>query len=96
MSRDDNLFAKNDSYSAFRAQEARMLSEIDAAPEEHVLEVDEDEGVEALGERYRVDVPSLHADQKYMDRLRRPRSSLARLCMRTPLNLDETSRSVVG
>jgi hypothetical protein len=64
----DALFAKENSHAAFRAQEALLRNEIDAAPEDHVLQVDDAAWTQALVERYRVDVPRLVVDGIYMER----------------------------
>jgi len=44
-----------------------MDAEIERAPEEHLLQVDEDEWVAALVERYHVEAPDLRRDQWWMD-----------------------------
>lgn len=45
----------------------KVIAEVEAAPADHVLHVDEDEWVDALVDRWRVNVPELLPDEAWMD-----------------------------
>jgi hypothetical protein len=64
----DVLFAQGDLSAALDALKEKLVDEINAAPEDHLLHVDEDEWVSALVDRWSVDAPELHPDKMWMDR----------------------------
>lgn len=45
-----------------------MDAEIEKAPEDHLMQADEDEWVAALVERYRIEAPELHRDKWWIDK----------------------------
>ena len=63
------LFDSGDLRLSLEADGQALVREVEQAPEEHLLKVDEDEWVRALVERYTVQAPVLLADQAWMDPL---------------------------
>jgi hypothetical protein len=63
------LFNSGDLRLSLEADGQALVREVEQAPEEHLLKVDEDEWVRALVERYTVQAPVLLADQAWMDPL---------------------------
>jgi hypothetical protein len=69
MARDDDvLFYSGDLRMALEHQAKLVVDEVERAPEDHLLHVDQDEWVKSLVERYRVQVPVLHPDKWWMDK----------------------------
>jgi hypothetical protein len=64
----DLLFRDDDLRLTLEAIAHKMVDEINAAPEQHLLQVDEDRWVSALVERWSVEAPELHPDKMWMDR----------------------------
>jgi hypothetical protein len=64
----DHLFSDGDLRYALEGQGKQLDEEIARAPEDHLMQADEDEWVTALVDRYRVDVPELEADKWWMDK----------------------------
>lgn len=67
---------------ALAEQQRKLLAEVDAAPEDHLLHVDEEAWVTALVDRWRVDIPEIHADQMWMDPARETKVDVSRDQMR--------------
>ena len=63
----DLLFMSGDLRDSLEHHGQGVREEVDAAPEEHVLQVDEEEWAQALAERYSVAAPELQADDAWMD-----------------------------
>lgn len=61
------LFNNGQLDDALKEQARKLVEEVEAAPEDHVLHVDEDQWREALVERWRVDAPQLQTDEVWMD-----------------------------
>jgi hypothetical protein len=64
---DELLFFKGDLRAVLEHQTTLLVSEVESAPEDHLLHVDEDAWARSLAERYRVDAPVLHAEKWWMD-----------------------------
>lgn len=64
------FFARGHLLQGLEAHRERLAEEIEEAPEEHVLKVDEQQWASALGERYHVDAPVLDRDGVRMEKLR--------------------------
>lgn len=64
------FFARGHLLQGLEEHRQRLLQEVEAAPEEHVLKVDEAEWATALFERYRVEAPALNRSDAYMEELR--------------------------
>jgi hypothetical protein len=62
------LFYEGELRDALEGHARGMDREIADAPEEHLMQADEDEWVKALIERYSVEAPELHPDDWWMDR----------------------------
>jgi len=63
----DLLFYRGDLRAALQQQEQDLVQEVERAPEEHVLQVDEDAWARALAERWSVATPELHPKDAWMD-----------------------------
>lgn len=63
----NHLFSEGDLRDVLEGRARGMETEIAGAPEDHLMQVDEDEWVAALVERYRIDAPQLLRDQWWMD-----------------------------
>jgi hypothetical protein len=63
----DYLFGEGDLRNALESHAGALDAEIARAAEEHLMQVDEDEWVAALVERYHVEAPELQRDQWWMD-----------------------------
>jgi hypothetical protein len=61
------LFSEGDLHAGLEGHAQDMENEIANAPEDHLLQADEDEWVSALVERYRLDAPELKRDEWWMD-----------------------------
>lgn len=61
------IFSNGRLSDALDAQLGELTQEVNSAPEEHVLHVDEDAWIEALVERYRVNVPVLDREGWWQD-----------------------------
>lgn len=61
------LFSEGDLRTALESHATSIEQEVEKAPEEHLLQADENEWVSALVERYRVEAPVLDADRRWMD-----------------------------
>jgi hypothetical protein len=61
------LFSEGELRDALESHARGMDAEIAKAPEEHLMQVDEDEWVAALVERYRIEAPELKRDDWWMD-----------------------------
>lgn len=68
MPRADHLFAGGELRDALEGQARGLSAEIEKAPEDHLLQADEDSWVAALVERYQVIAPRLLSDQWSMDK----------------------------
>jgi hypothetical protein len=64
----DLLFNSGHLSDALEEIERQLLAEVGQAPEAQLLQVDEDEWVKALAERYAVEAPDLHAEKAWMSR----------------------------
>lgn len=64
---DDALFREGDLRDALEGHATGMDKEIAQAPEDHLMHVDEEEWVEALVQRYQIEVPRLQRDKWWMD-----------------------------
>jgi hypothetical protein len=68
MARNDGiLFYDGDLRAALEHQAELLINEVESAPEDHLLHVDEDEWARSLVERYLVEAPVLHPDRWWMD-----------------------------
>lgn len=67
MPQHDLLFFSGDLRATLEHHGQGLVSEVDAAPEDHVLQADEEEWARALAERYSVEAPELLADDAWMD-----------------------------
>jgi hypothetical protein len=63
----DVLFYEGDLRNALEGHATGMDREIANAPEDHLMHVDEEEWVEALVQRYRIEAPQLQRDKWWMD-----------------------------
>lgn len=63
----DHLFIGGDLRATLEHHGRGIRDEVDAAPEEHVLQADEDEWATALAERYSVMTPELQSNDVWMD-----------------------------
>jgi hypothetical protein len=63
----DRLFAQGELSAALERQGAGLDKEIEKTPEEHLLQVDEDEWVAALVGRYAVEAPALRREDWWME-----------------------------
>jgi hypothetical protein len=63
----NHLFSQGHLRDALTHHAGDIEAEVAKAPEDHLLQADEDEWVDALVERYRVDVPELQREQWWMD-----------------------------
>ena len=63
----DRLFVQGDLNAALEGQAHRLDEEIDKAPEEHLLQVDDDQWIAALVARYAVEAPELRRDDWWID-----------------------------
>jgi hypothetical protein len=63
----DLLFNSGDLRSALHAQAGKLVAEVQAAPQDHVLQADEDLWATALAERGSVQAPELHVDRMWQD-----------------------------
>jgi hypothetical protein len=64
----DYLFAKGDLRASLEQHGHGLVAEVEQAPDEHVLQADEEEWAKALVERYRVQAPELGPDEPWMDK----------------------------
>ena len=69
MARDSLLFDDGRLADVLEAHARTMDAEIANAPEEHLMQADEDEWVAALVDRYQVQAPTLHRDKWSMEPL---------------------------
>lgn len=63
----DLLFNDGDLRLALEEQNEGLRAEVERAPEDHVLQADEDAWAEALAERWRLATPALRPDDVWMD-----------------------------
>lgn len=63
----NHVFYEGDLRDALEGHVRGMEREIAEAPEDHLMQADEDGWVAALVERYRIDAPQLQRDQWWMD-----------------------------
>jgi hypothetical protein len=63
----DVLFYEGDLRNALEGHATGMDKEIASAPEDHLMHVEEEEWVEALVQRYRIEAPQLLRDKWWMD-----------------------------
>jgi hypothetical protein len=68
MARGNYLFHEGDLRDALENHARDMEKEVAAAPEDHLMHVDEDEWVQALVDRYTLEAPRLHRDRWWMDK----------------------------
>lgn len=67
MALPDLLFTCGELRGSLKAQTGKLAADVNAAPEEHVLRVDEDAWVEALAARWRVEAPRLDIERMWQD-----------------------------
>lgn len=63
----DYLFASGDLRASLEHQAKLLVDEVESAPEDHLLHVDEDEWVRALVDRHRVEAPVLQKEEWWME-----------------------------
>ena len=63
----DLLFYRGDLRGTLENIKAKLAHEIAKAPDDHVLEADEEAWAGALAERYRVEAPTLRRDEMWQD-----------------------------
>lgn len=63
----DLLFMSGDLRATLEHHGAGVVDEVDAAPEDHVLQADDDDWAKALAERYSIEPPELRPDDAWMD-----------------------------
>jgi hypothetical protein len=63
----DYLFASSDLRASLEHQAKRLVDEVESAPEDHLLHVDEDEWVRALVDRHQVEAPVLQKEAWWME-----------------------------
>jgi hypothetical protein len=61
------LFSRGELRLALEAQARKLVEEIEAAPEDHLLHVDEDEWVAGLVDRWSVEAPVLHPEEMWVE-----------------------------
>ena len=67
MTLHDLLFVSGDLRASLKAQAGKVVAEVNAAPVEHLRDVDEDGWVAALVERWSVEAPVLHVERMWQD-----------------------------
>ena len=63
----NHLFSRGDLRVSLESQGERIVREVEKAPEEHLLNVDEAAWARALVERHRIEAPVLQGDKAWMD-----------------------------